>query len=56
MEIINTGGLKRIDYERDEQTAISDLFREIYGVGKHAIRLSGMKLISCRSSAGSEMV
>jgi Fingers domain of DNA polymerase lambda len=34
MEIINTGKLKRIDYERTELTVVSEIFRQIYGVGR----------------------
>lgn len=33
MEIINTGGLKRLEYERTEQTVVSEIFQDIYGVG-----------------------
>lgn len=33
MEVIKTGGLKRLQYERTESTAVTDLFYGIYGVG-----------------------
>jgi DNA polymerase lambda len=34
MEIVNTGNLKRIDYERTEDVKCMAIFQGIYGVGK----------------------
>ena len=33
MEFIETGNIKRIQYEQDEKTVVSGVFRGIYGVG-----------------------
>jgi len=56
MEIINTGELKRIDYERTEMTAVSEIFRDIYGVGECTTVLGHVVLTSHRASTGYEVV
>jgi hypothetical protein len=56
MEIINTGKLKRIDYERTELTVVSEIFRQIYGVGRYMVFRGYIKLIFRRASPGNEMV
>jgi hypothetical protein len=34
MEIIETGHLRRLDYERTEETVVAQRFMGIHGVGK----------------------
>ena len=34
MEIVKTGDLERIKYERTEDTVVAQLFTKIYGVGE----------------------
>jgi hypothetical protein len=39
MEIIETGGLRRVDAERTEDVAVVQLFEGIYGVGESVFDL-----------------
>jgi DNA polymerase lambda len=41
MEIIETGSLRRIQYEKTEDVAATKLFQGIYGVGKYMRVLHG---------------
>jgi DNA polymerase lambda len=38
MEIIETGNLRRIEYEKTDDVIAINLFQGIYGVGMEAIR------------------
>lgn len=38
IEILQTGNLRRIDYEKTEDVAVISLFQGIYGVGEFLIR------------------
>ena len=46
MEIIETGRLRRLEYEATEETAIVEMFRGIYGVGEFREILNFKKEIS----------
>jgi DNA polymerase lambda len=45
MEIIETGDLRRIGYEKTDDVEAINLFRGIYGVGMKSVRSSFVNLL-----------
>ena len=52
MEIVRTGDLERIKYERTEDVMVAQVFTKIYGVGQRYFSKPGLPLIVLIGSSG----
>ena len=52
MEVIETGHLRRLDYERTEETVVAQLFLGIHGVGKRSCNLDHHSMYSPCTALG----